>query len=580
MSTSPKTAHLFGAAVERIGRTALEEWRASVVYRRLMLRTSAPSALAARPRDLRTGDPERGRDILNGVFLLAGQELAVEPGTSPWRGASPSRRFAKRLHEFVWLRHLAALDTEEASETALRLWDDWVEIFDGGNVFSWSPDIAGPRLMNWLAASSMLFEDPDPVARSARFAVLAGQAEHVARCCGEAEAGRARFAARAAAALGAICLAWPPARRDRLLAELAAEADEQILSDGGHVSRCPESALECLLDLSLVEDALGQRGLDMPVRIIRVLSRLTPAIRFFRHGDGGLAAFNGGGEGDAETIESALARDEAGGGKVFSSAPASVFLRGEAGRSLLIFDGGGCPPPSFTSEAHAGALSFEFSHAGQRLIVNCGWAPNQPANWRAPVRATAAHSTLVAEETSSARLARGRLARRLLGARFASGASSLESRMRAEEQGRWMEAAHDGYRAAFGLVHRRRLYLSSSGDDLRGEDLLFRPADAREPPPAESVKYAIRFHLYPGLRVSLSRDETSALIAPPHGPGWRLRTDRGPLRLERSAYLAAGAPPRRSEQLVIYGAAKPSAGPEDDANRVRWALQRVGTYGA
>ena len=192
-----------------------------------------------------------------------------------------------------------------------------------------------------------------------------------------------------------------------------------------------------------------------------------------------------------------------------------------------------------------------------------------------PVRATAAHSTLVVEETSSARLPKSRLARRLLGGRFAMGAKSLESRMRAEDEGRWMEAAHDGYRAAFGLVHRRRLYISADGNDLRGEDLLFRPAGSHDPKPERSVDFAIRFHLYPGLRVSVSRDEQSALIVAPAGMAWRLRTDRGPLRLEKSAYLAAGAPPRSCEQLVIYGAAKAGAGLEEETNRVRWALQRV-----
>ena len=138
-----------------------------------------------------------------------------------------------------------------------------------------------------------------------------------------------------------------------------------------------------------------------------------------------------------------------------------------------------------------------------------------------------------------------------------------------------MEAAHDGYRAEYGLVHRRRLYLAANGDDLRGEDMLFRPAGSRGPTREGTVDFAIRFHLYPGVRVSLARDEASALIAPPSGPGWRLRTNRAPLRLERSVYLAAGAPPRRCEQIVIYGAAKASAGPEEETNRVRWALQRI-----
>src|SRR3546814_19124491 len=34
----------------------------------------------------------------------------------------------------------------------------------------------------------------------------------------------------------------------------------------------------------------------------------------------------------------------------------------------------------------------------------------------------------------------------------------------------WLETSHDGYLPVFGLTHHRRLFLSASGDDLRGED--------------------------------------------------------------------------------------------------------------
>ncbi|MFW6413215.1 MAG: heparinase II/III domain-containing protein, partial [Oceanicaulis sp.] len=90
---------------------------------------------------------------------------------------------------------------------------------------------------------------------------------------------------------------------------------------------------------------------------------------------------------------------------------------------------------------------------------------------------------------------------------------------------------------------------------------------------------AIRFHLHPDVRASLSRDSMSALLVLANGDGWRFRTDGGPVRLERSVYLAAGAPPKRSTQLVIVGEAAPFGGGERPPNRVRWAFQRLGRVG-
>src|SRR3546814_9452999 len=33
-----------------------------------------------------------------------------------------------------------------------------------------------------------------------------------------------------------------------------------------------------------------------------------------------------------------------------------------------------------------------------------------------------------------------------------------------------LEASHDGYVDRFGIIHHRRLYVSASGEDVRGED--------------------------------------------------------------------------------------------------------------
>ncbi|MCR9268132.1 MAG: heparinase II/III-family protein, partial [Alphaproteobacteria bacterium] len=83
----------------------------------------------------------------------------------------------------------------------------------------------------------------------------------------------------------------------------------------------------------------------------------------------------------------------------------------------------------------------------------------------------------------------------------------------------------------------------------------------------------------PDVRASLSRDSMSALLVQPDGDGWRFRTDGGPIRLERSVYLAAGAPPQRATQIVIQGDAEPFGAGDRPPNRVRWAFQRLGRIG-
>jgi len=403
--------------------------------------------------------------------------------------------------------------------------------------------------------------------------MLAVQGRHLARTGHEAEPGLKRLTARSAAALAGLCLGWRDAKTTALLTALAEEIDGQILEDGIHASRSPEATLAAAIELSLVEDALAQQDIDAPDGLDAAMARFGPALRFFRHRDGRLAAFNGGGEGDADLIETALAREDSP-GRVFAVAPHGNFLRAEGKGATLIMDGGGSPPAELSAQAHAGALSFEFSAQGQRLIVNCGWSPGQPGFWRDPARASAAHSTLIVADTSSSRIVPEGLGRRLTGARLKNGSLSLDAKARDGEAGAWLDAAHDGYLAAFGLIHRRRVFLSGDGEDLRGEDTLDNPAPSAKGR-AEPLNFVIRFHLPPGVKASISRDGASVLLVTPRGEGWRFRTDHPPVRLERSAYLAAGAPPARSEQMAIYGVIPRKAERGKSLLRVRWALQRV-----
>ena len=108
-------------------------------------------------------------------------------------------------------------------------------------------------------------------------------------------------------------------------------------------------------------------------------------------------------------------------------------------------------------------------------------------------------------------------------------------------------------------MHRRRLYLAESGEDIRGEDVV----EAPDPQP-----YVLRFHLHPGVSASLQQDGETVLLRLPGGGGWRLRAEGARMTLEESVYLGSAAP-RRSEQVVLTSRA-------DGPQQVKWAISKVG----
>ena len=328
----------------------------------------------------------------------------------------------------------------------------------------------------------------------------------------------------------------------------------------------------------MLEQALVALGETPSETVSRAIRRMAPMTQFLQMSDGGLAAFNGGGEGDPAAIAVACGRisDAV---KPFGYAPNTGFVRAAAGKSVVIMDAGEPPSGPFSLEAHAGTLAFEFSAGDSRLVVNCGWADDQPRRWREAARSTAAHSTLILKETSSSRITPPDWRRVLTGARITKGCGPVASKRMDDDLGIWMEGAHEGYAGPFGFVHARQLFLSADGADLRGEDTLTRRAGAAPPASLRRIPFVIRFHLHPDIRASISRDGRSALLITPSGEGWRFRTDLAPVAIDRSVYLAAGAPPRGSEQLALHGAARPDGDGESPPNRIRWAFQRLGRVG-
>ena len=239
----------------------------------------------------------------------------------------------------------------------------------------------------------------------------------------------------------------------------------------------------------------------------------------------------------------------------------SGYQRLTGGRTVVVADAGPPPVSRVAAGAHAGTLAFEMSDGAQPLIVNCGGArgiarPLSP-DLASGLRTTAAHSTLVLDDTNSTRIRPdGTLGR---------GVEEVVANRQESEEGSWLELAHDGYARRFGVRHRRRLFLSADGADLRGEDALEPVSRSRSRP--RHGRIDVRFHLAPGIEASPTVDGLGALLRVPDGKLWQFRARGGALTVETSLAIAADGRPRATQQLVITAAA-------DTA--LAWSFKRAG----
>ena len=553
------------AALTRLAAPLMSWFRRSWLYRRT-LSGPVPDRILAVPDDPAPKRLEDADGLLRGRFRFAGQTLDVKQG-SVFAVVPPGPDFAAGLHGFDWLGPLEAAGGEPARELAHKLTAEWLDHHRRYGVPAWTPETLARRLVNLVAHGKFFLVNSDVLWRSRFFVSVRNQMRMLARLGARAPDGLPRFEAAAALALAGLALG--DAKRAQLgLERLRQELARQILPDGGHVSRSPEALAHVCRDLLMVKDALAARDFVLPDWLAGALDRAAPMLRFFRHSDGGFAVFNGGGEGDVRMVATLLARDETK-GQPFGHARHSGFHRLVAGRACVLLDAGAPPDGAWSAHAHAGTLAFEMSSGGQRIVVNCGTAVGHGPQWGDSLRATAAHSTLVLADTSSATLLPPGFMRDLLGPRILAGPVKVESRRKEGSHGIAVDAAHDGYLPRFGITHLRRMTLSPQGLVLTGTDRLI-PSGPRRTKGAPPLGFAIRFHVHPDVRLSLAQGGGSVILKLPNGDGWRFRAGGGAVSIEESIYLG-GEIVRRTEQLVVSGQA--GAEPAECA----WAFEMIGS---
>jgi uncharacterized heparinase superfamily protein len=364
-------------------------------------------------------------------------------------------------------------------------------------------------------------------------------------------------------ALSGICLDDSEKRLDVGLQRLEAELSRQILPDGGHVSRSPEILLCAYRLVVMVLEAMTAIGQEPPHVVRNAYDRMAPMLRFFRHGDGALALFNGGSQCDPRLVAGLLARDKVR-GQPFFHARHSGYQRLSASHTLCLIDCGVVPAGAFSLDAHAGAGAMEMSSGPDRIVVNCGAGGLSNPSWNAPLRATAAHSTVTVADTSGATILPAGPVRDLLGPRLLGGPRAVQSRRTETPQGWSVELAHDGYADRFGVRHERQVMLSPQGLIVTGRDRLV-PAG---PSFHAGLTFAVGFHIHPDVRVS-RLEGGGILLKLPGGEGWRFRAGGGQLGIEESVYLGGGVV-RRTEQLVVSGSMKDA--PAD----IAWVFEQVG----
>ncbi|MCB1532825.1 MAG: heparinase II/III family protein [Alphaproteobacteria bacterium] len=524
------------------------------------LKGAVADHLLVKPVDPWPGDAEAARALCGGAFTI--DHDVLDPH-GHWEPAVASPIWISHMHGFTWLRDLRALGGDHARKVARSMIESWALNYKTWSETAWAPGVTGERAAMWIALFEFFGVSADDDFQDLYFESLTKQARHLSRILPGDAYGLELLKGVKGLLYAGLAFEGYEAWAEQALDILKDEIKVQILGDGAHISRSPAQLLDALMILLDIRSALNSAAYPCPESLQHAIDKMGPALRFFRYSDKHFALFNGAQEAPVkgeDLVDCVLGQANVR-GKGLQSLPCAGYERVSMGRTVLLFDGGKAPPYPHEREAHAAPLAFELCHGKERIFVSCGTHPTSE-DWRDSLRSTAAHSAVTLDHRNAYEIGAG--------GHFMRRTKDIDIIREENKDAALLEGSHDGYVSVNGMTHRRRLFLSDGGHDLRGEDLftsnIGKPIEALGRP----VDVAVRFHIHPRVQVSLVKDDEEALLRLPNGIGWRFSFSAGHLALEDSIYLGQGAHPRKTKQLVIYGQIT------EDTAKIKWALHREG----
>ena len=207
----------------------------------------------------------------------------------------------------------------------------------------------------------------------------------------------------------------------------------------------------------------------------------------------------------------------------------------------IIMDIGAPPPSKFSSEYQSGSLSFEIISNGKKLISNCGFYEGKNEKLIKLSKSTATHSTLVIDDYSSCNFKKQKKKY------FIKDGLKILKKNVVFEKNYWkISASHDGYNKKYNTIHERDIEYYPEQFKFIGTDKILIKK------PNLNIKFDIRFHLEPNIKLMKTQDNKTILIEL-GDEGWKFTCDNFNINIDKGLYFGNKNSYTQNQNIFISG---------------------------
>ena len=428
------------------------------------------------------------------------------------------------LNSFFWL---FSLDLKSSKKDTQNIILQWIEKNNRYNSKSWKIDIVAKRIIAWISNSKLTYEDGGPVD------------DKMIGC--------------AAIILAGLTYQDKDGYLNSGFNLLKKIIKFSFDSDGFPKSRNIRQLNFYLKYFVLIREWLKESQNEIPEYVDENIYYLGQAYAFIWKNNKKDILFNGNHETNNVEFDHYLERlgynfknqnNELGGYAILNNK-----------KMTLAMDIGSSPDKKFSSNYQAGALSFEIISNHKKLICNSGYFQNFKHQLNELSKSSAIHSTLILDDRSSCKFNN-------VPNSISKGLKIVKKNIIFEKNYWKINAAHDGYLKQYGVIHDRKIEFYPEQIKFIGHDKIVSKNKIK------NLKFEIRFHLEPNVKVMKTQDNKSILIDL-DGEGWKFNSNNNDINIDNGLYFGRKNSFIDNQNIFISGMTN------NENQTIKWELTKL-----
>jgi len=470
-----------------------------------------------------------------------------------WDNKKIKKKDYNNLNSFFWLFSLDLRSSKKDTQNVLLQWIDKNHRYSSK---SWELDIVAKRIIAWTSNSKLTYEDGTTDYKNKFNSVIKKQINHLIN-----EIEGSKWVDDKMIGCAAIILTGLSYQDEDQYLKTGLNLLRKLIkfsfdNDGFPKSRSIRQLCFYLKYFILIREWFKESQSEIPDFINENIYYLGQAYAFCWQNNKVDLLFNGNNE--TNNIEFDHYLKKLGYSFKNQSNELGGYVALNNKKTSLIMDIGSSPDKKFSSNYQAGTMSFEIISNGKKLICNSGYFQNHNHQLNELSKSSAIHSTLILDDRSSCKFNKTKNE----SSKISHGTKVLKKNIVFEKNYWKINAAHDGYLKQYGVIHEREIEFYPEQIKFIGHDkIIFKNSN-------KNLKFEIRFHLEPNIKIMKTQDNKSILIEL-DGEGWKFNSNNNNMNIDNGLYFGRKDSFVDNQNIVISGMT-------NDANQtIKWEITKL-----